>query len=107
MQIVKKTITLIFKKVKIIKIPHRQVSLEVYKNRKRCSNQTVIRETQVRAEITHHCIQIRSGKLRKLGNAGMDAPAFDMPCHEHVDWEDIPETNLVDSGESNIFIFVT
>lgn len=38
---------------------------------KRCSNQTVVREIQVREEITQHYMQMRPGKLGKLENAGV------------------------------------
>lgn len=44
LQIIKKTIILILKRVKAIKITHRQVNPKVYKNMKRCSNRTVIGE---------------------------------------------------------------
>lgn len=72
-----KTITLILrsvnvkKGVSVIKITRRQVNLKIYKNMKRCSNQTVVREIQVRKEITQHYMQMRPGKFRKLENAGM------------------------------------
>lgn len=59
--------TLILKRVKVIKVIHKQV--KVYKNMKRCSNLIVITHIQITAKMTDHYMEMRSGKLGKLGNA--------------------------------------